>query len=108
MNMKKQVVQLQKDPEKVYGLMDFKALKLLPWARDERTVRKILEADKKGQNLLHAKITGTGTKRRYLVAGKYIINYLQIYGPILMGTVRKPKNIYGGKNRSSVGKKGRA
>ncbi len=75
--------------------MDFKTLRLLPWAKDERTVRKILEQDKKGPNVLRAKITGTGSNRRYLVEGKYIISYLQIYGPALMGTVRKPKQIYG-------------
>ncbi len=94
-HMKKQVEILQKSPSRVYGLMDFKTLSLLPWAKDERTVRKILEQDKKGSNILHAKITGTGSNRRYLVEGRYIIKYLQIYGPALMGTVRKPKKIYG-------------
>lgn len=101
--MKKQVEFLQKDPTRKYNTADFVRLKLIPWARHQKTVKKIIELDKKGPNVLHAKITGVDNKRRYLVSGEYIINYLQIYGPILIGTVRKPKQIYGRKNRNQRG-----
>lgn len=92
MNMKKTVDFLKKDPSRQYTLADFEKLKLLPWARDQRTVKKLLDADKKGSNVLKAKITGTASQRRYLVEGTNLINYLLTYGPILIGTVRKPKH----------------
>ena len=92
MTMKKTVEFLKKDPSRTYTLADFEKLKLLPWARNQRTVRKLLDADKKGPNILRAKITGTESQRRYLVRGEMIIDYLLTYGPALMGTARKPKH----------------
>lgn len=85
---------LKKEPKKEYTITDFVKFNLVPWARDGRTVEKILKADHNGSDILHAKITGTDTYRRYLVQGRYIINYLQIYGPHMMVMVRQPK-IYG-------------
>ena len=90
--MKKTVAQLQKDPEKIYTLADFETLGLLPWAKNQRTVKKILEVDKKRLNVFKVKIVGEGNQRRYYVKGKNIINYLTTYGPALISTVRKSKN----------------
>lgn len=86
---------------KVYTLKD--VAEVMPWAKNGRTVRKILEADKKGPNLLHCKITGTASQRRYLVEGRHLINYIKNYGPALMSTVRKPKQKYVRNKSKSAG-----
>lgn len=97
--MKEQVENLRRN--KVYTLTEI--TRYMPWAKNGRTVRKILEADRKGPNLLNVQITGTASQRRYLVEGKYLISYLKINGPSLMALVRKPKQIYGKRKTKSAG-----
>lgn len=75
----------------MYSLTEIAERKLFPWVRNERSVRKHLEADLAGPNLLKAQITGADSQKRYLVSGKNIIKYLQIHGLALMATARKPK-----------------
>lgn len=83
-SMKEAIDTLRKN--RVYTLKEI--THFMPWAKNGRTVRKILNADMHGPNFLHCEITGTGKGRRYLVQGKYLISYLKEYGPLLMGTVR--------------------
>lgn len=86
-DMEAPVEALQKS--RVYTLAEI--TRFMPWAKDGRTMRKILDADMHGPNVLRCEITGTGKGRRYLVQGRHLISYLKIYGPALMSTVRKPK-----------------
>lgn len=85
--MKSKVEALRRN--RVYTLKEI--TQVMPWAKNGRTVRKILEADVHGPNMLHCEITGTGSQRRYFVEGKYLISYIKNYGPALLGTIRKPK-----------------
>lgn len=103
-DMKDIVETLKKHPRKTYSLVDVVSLKLMPWARDGRTVRRLIDEDFAGANLLQATVTGAATQRRYLLTGRGIIKYLQTYGPALMGTVRKNRKTYG-KKRSGGGRK---
>lgn len=89
--MRNPVEFLQKNPTEWYTLTSLEKLGLIPWARNARTIRKIIDADKRTGNILEARVTGSATKRRYLVRRDTLLEYLLTYGPILMGTVRKPK-----------------
>lgn len=89
--MKSQVELLKKNPRKLYNITEIEELKLIPWARNNRTLLKIIDADKRGANLLRVEIVGVSKGRRYLVPAGGIIKYLQIYGPALIGTVRQKK-----------------
>lgn len=100
-DMKEIVESLRKDQEATYSLMEAQRLGLIPWARNVRTLRKIIDADIESGNLFGAIVTGTASQRRYLLTARGIIKYLQTYGPALMGTVRKPKQKIYGKRRSN-------
>lgn len=96
------------DPKRKYSLVDIVTEGLMPWARNSRTVRKIIEQDRKGHNLLKTTIKGRSGQRRYEVLGDDLIAYLTIAGPYLIGAVRKNQK-HVRKNRSSRDtKKGRA
>lgn len=90
---------LKRSPKREYTIEEVKESELIPWARDARTIRKIVILDSKGEKLLDAKITGKGTQRRYLVKAANITRYLKKYGPVLMHTARKPKQTYGKRTR---------
>lgn len=92
--MRKQVDFLKKDPEREYTIADFKRYKLMPWARNYRTLAKLIKQDFLGENVLKAKIEGEGKLIRYTIKGKHIINFINLYGPYLMGTIRKPKQTW--------------
>ena len=85
-------------PEREYTLKDIKDGQFIPWAKDDQTIRKIIEADHAHTNILKAKIVGSMTQKRYTLLGKDIINYLKTYGAVLIGTVRKQ---HGRKNKKS-------
>lgn len=89
--MKKNVDILRKEPKRTYTLAEISEHQFFPWARNGRTLRKMLEADRKGPNILQSKITGTDNRRRYLVEARNITKYLSIYGSILTVTARKTK-----------------
>jgi hypothetical protein len=90
------------EPTRTYSLQDIKILELFPWAKDNRTIRKILEEKKYfGASTLKPKIVGSSNRRRYSVKGSNIINYIKIYGPWLITTVRKTKQYDNRKNRKS-------
>lgn len=86
---------LKRSPKREYTIEEIAGMQLIPWARDPRTIRRIILIDSKGAKDLAAEITGKATQRRYLVKGSNIIKYLRKYGPVLMHTTRKPKQTYG-------------
>lgn len=86
---------LTRSPKREYSIEEIRELRLIPWARDQRIIRKIILLDQKGEQILNATITGKATQRRYLVRGSNIIKYLKKYGPALMHTARKPKQRHG-------------
>lgn len=93
--LERAVETLKRSPKREYTIEEIRELRLIPWARDVRTIRKIILLDSKGEKLLAAKITGKDSQRRYLVRGAQIIKYLKKYGPVLMHTARKPKQSHG-------------
>jgi hypothetical protein len=90
--MKDKVEALLKQRHGWLTLADIVKLQLIPWARDARTVRKLIDADAMGKNVLKAKVDGKSTQRRYLVRSTALTRYIEIYGPAMMGTVRKTKH----------------
>lgn len=103
-DMKNIVELLRKKPRATYTLTDVERLGLIPWARNGRTIRKAIDADFEGGNLLGAIVTGAASQRRYLLPARGLIKYLQTYGPALMATVRKPKHNHGNIKRKRRGK----
>ena len=89
--MRKQVEALKKDPQRKLSVSDIKREGLMPWARHHRTIVGIIRADMHGPNLLGAKVTDEDRLTRYTVKAENLIKYLNAYGPVLMGMVRKPK-----------------
>ncbi len=90
--MKDKVESFKNSPKKFYTVTDLTKTHLIPWAKDNRTLIKHIEADRASSNILRAEITGTDNYRSYLIAHKNIIKYLKIYGPVMMTTIRKPKS----------------
>lgn len=64
------------DPERWYGLLDIVTEGLFPWARNVKTVRKWVMLDKKGKNILKAKIVGEEKQLRYHIKGKNIVAFV--------------------------------
>ncbi len=87
---------LKKRPRATYSLQDAEALNLIPWAKSAKTIRKLIDADFEGENLLGVIVTGSVTQRRYLLTASGIIRYLKAYGPAMMAMARKP-NRHGSK-----------
>lgn len=84
-------------PKQSYGPADITRMGLFPWARDHRTVVKLIEQDSNGEGILEARTSGQGKQKRYEIEGKNIIKYLKKYAAVLMSTARKPKT-YGRNN----------
>lgn len=80
------------NPWRVYTLKEIQIGEFIPWARNDQTIRKIIEADKIQENILKAIVVGSMTRRRYGIQGKNIKNYLKKYGPALMATIRKTQH----------------
>lgn len=89
--MRSNVEALKKEPGRKLSVSDIKREGHMPWARSHRTIVGIIRADMTGPNLLKAKEEGEGKQRRYTIAGKNLIKYLEAYGPLLMSMIRKPK-----------------
>lgn len=85
-------------PKHLYSVTEIKRAGLIPWARDHRTIIKIIEQDAEGAHLLNAKVEGTGRQLRYTIEGKNLKRYLTKTAPLLMHAVRKPKQY--GKERN--------
>lgn len=98
MDHKGKVDFLELNRTKEFGLRDLSRFKIFPWARNYRTIRRIVDTDLAGENILHARVEGEGQGRRYYIRGSEIIKYINKYGPALMARARKPKQ-YGKKNK---------
>lgn len=84
-----QVESIKNNPKKYYTVTDLVRTRIIPWAKHNRTINKIIEADLEGYSVLKAEVSGTDEYRQYRIAKKNLIKYLKIYGPALMATVRK-------------------
>lgn len=78
-------------PKHQYTLMEIARDGIIPWARDHRTIIKLIENDANGAQLLAANVTGAGRQRRYTIEGKNLKKYLTRTAPLLLHTARKPK-----------------
>lgn len=68
------------NPKTEYDLSGILALEVLP-VKDIRTLRKLVQRDLWGENLLKAEIQGEGRGMRYRIRGANIIKFLDKYGP---------------------------
>jgi len=82
---------LKRSPKRELSVEDIREMQAMPWARDARTIRKMIELDAKGANVLGAKIAGYSTQKRYAVQRSRLIKYLRMYGPVLMHHARRPR-----------------
>lgn len=92
--MREQVEYLKGNPEREYSIAEIREHRLMPWARDYRTIGKAIKRDFFGENKLQARIEGEGRQARYYIRGKHLLAYIEIYGPYLMGTARRPKRTW--------------
>jgi len=92
------------DPKQTYTATDISREGLIPWARDPRTIARILAS-----GVIKTEMTGESTQKRYTVKGSELQEYIKKYGPVLQHTVRKPKQQYVSKKNSDKNdhKKGR-
>lgn len=72
------------EPAKEYNLSNIRDEALFPWAKDIRTIRKIVKRDGTDKNILKCATTGTGRALDYKIKGKNIILFLELYGPGFM------------------------
>ena len=78
-------------PDYVYDMKQVHDLRLIPWANNYATLRRLVDIDKERGDILKTKKTGQGTRIRYEIQGINIINYVKKYGPGAMLMFRKPK-----------------
>ena len=90
--MEKEVDAIMNSKKTSFTVSDIVKMGIIPWARDNRTINNIIEADSSGYSVLKATVTSDKPYRRYLIARKNLIKYLKLYGPVLMATVRKQKS----------------
>lgn len=83
-SIKKTVDFLKRYPNKVFTMQDIRTLKLIPWTQNDRTLKRLIEQDIKGENELKAKIEGIGSHTRYYIKGKNIINFIKRYGAMFI------------------------
>ena len=72
------------EPDRTYTLRSISKERLFPWAKDRRTIVKIVKKDYWGSNMLRAEISGEGLNAEYAIKGRNIIKFLRKYGPGLM------------------------
>lgn len=91
-HMQEKIDYLKKFAEVEFSSQEIRTQGLFPWARNDRTIVKLIERDTtSGENILRARIEGEGRQRRYFIKGRQIIKYIEKYGPALMVRVPKPK-----------------
>ena len=78
-----------------YSLLEIEKLGIIPWAKDIRTIRKLVKRDIWEDNIFKAMIRGGGHATRYSIIGRNIIAYLQKNGEVMMEVmrVRVPKKV---------------
>ena len=73
------------DPTREYNLSQIRDEGIFPWARNIRTIRKLVKQDYWGGNFLKARIGGENKYGvEYSIRGRDIIKFLKEYGPGLM------------------------
>lgn len=65
------------NPKEWYSLNAIAKEKMLPWAKDIKTVRKVVDHDLKNGKILQPVITNTGHGKRYLIKGENILKFIQ-------------------------------
>lgn len=66
------------DPAGWYSLTDLVERRAFSmFGKDARLYRRIIESDRKAQNILKATIMGAGTRTRYLIQGKNITRFIK-------------------------------
>lgn len=95
-DMQELIETLAGDPKREYAIADVKRMGLIPWARNYRTLQKIVVQDFFGENVLEARIEGEGRQVRYLMKGANIIKFIKRYGPM----ARKSKRTWIKQKRS--------
>lgn len=103
--MREQVEYLKRHRSSELSLQDIRSQNLVPWARDFRTLGKMIKQDFFGENLLEARIEGEGRQARYFIRASNLLTYIETYGPYLMGTTRKPKQLWKKQRSRSSSKK---
>lgn len=93
------------DPEKEYNLSHITVEGLFPWVKNIRTVRKIVQRDTKGENMLKTSMTGEGRALDYRIKGKNIIKFLEKYGE---GAILAVENTQTNENNKKYGQAGKA
>ena len=69
------------EPEREYGLTEIQQMGIMPGMANIESIRAIVNRDRKGENMLKARIGGEGRLRRYKVKGKHLQKFLEKYGP---------------------------
>jgi hypothetical protein len=83
--MRRAVGLLMRHMDTEFGMEGIRSLGLFPWTRNDRTITRLIRRDREAENVLGARIEGTGRRTRYFVRGDRIIRYLERYGSLLMG-----------------------
>ena len=63
--------------EKYYTLSEINRLHFIPWIKSYPTLKRWVFKDMEKDNLLHVKMIGNKSGRRYLIKGQHIIEYLE-------------------------------
>ena len=79
-------------PDKAYSLREIRDEKLIPWALHIQTLRRIINDDLSGENLLQADRKGAGRQTRYIIWGDRIIRYINKYALDITKTARPKHN----------------
>ena len=77
------------EPEREYNLVEIYREKIFGNIKDIKTIKNIIQDDRKGENMLNVKIEGEGRLQRYIVRGGNIKKFLKKYGPGLSIRERK-------------------
>lgn len=83
--MQAAVDMLHKTRNTEYTVEGIRAMGLFPWARNARTIVKIIKLDMEGDNELRARVEGEKNGKRYFIKGKDILSYIERYGAVLTG-----------------------
>lgn len=72
-------IQTKINPESWYNLNDIFRFKMFPWAKSFSSVRKFVDQDRLGTNLLKVNIIGDGKGKKYHFKGENIIKFIKSF-----------------------------
>jgi hypothetical protein len=87
--------------KKEYTAAEINTLRIFPWTHCTNTVSRWINRDFFGENMLKARIEGSGRSTRYYVLGKELINYKKKYETMLMQNSRTPRQTWIKKQRQT-------